>query len=73
MLSVLQNVENAVEPFYTFGVNAIEHGKNVVRFLGDSYIIVNDFITAYIPTPFIAFVGCAIALGVSCKFIHWGC
>ena len=32
MLSLLENIENSVEPFFTFGSNALSHGRTFCYF-----------------------------------------
>lgn len=70
MLSLLENIENSVEPFFTFGSNALSHGRTFVTFLADSLTFVQSAFSA-LPSFIIPVITLAVGVGVSVHVLRW--
>lgn len=70
MLSLLENIENSVEPFFTFGSNALSHGRTFVAFLADSLTFVHSAFSA-LPSFIVPVITLAVGVGVSVHVLRW--
>lgn len=70
MLSLLENIENSVEPFFTFGSNALSHGRTFVTFLADSLTFVHSAFSA-LPSFIVPVITLAVGVGVTVHVLRW--
>lgn len=70
MLSLLENVEKSVEPLYTFGSNALSHGRHFVSFLADSLTFISSAFSA-LPSFVIPVITLAVGVGVTVHVLRW--
>lgn len=70
MLSLLENIENSVEPFYTFGSNALSHGQRFVTFLADSLTFIHSAFSA-LPSFIVPVITLAVGVGVTVHVLRW--
>lgn len=72
MLDLVENIQIAVEPFYTFGVNAIEHGKSFVMFLAEGLTSVHGIVENFVPDFVAPVVLLSVGVAVTTHVIKWG-
>lgn len=72
MLDLIENIQTAVEPAYTFGVNAVEHGKTFVLFLAEGLTSVSNTVENFVPSFIAPVVLLSVGLAVTGHVIKWG-
>lgn len=72
MLDLVENIQTAVEPFYTFGANAVEHGKMFVLFLAESLTSVHGIVENFVPSFIAPVVLLSVGISVTTHVIKWG-
>ena len=71
MLDLVENIQTAVEPVYTFGVNALEHGKTFVLFLVDGLTTVHNIVENFVPSFVAPVVLLSVGIAVTTHVIKW--
>lgn len=72
MLDLLENIQSSVESFYTFGVNAIEHGEVFVLFLSEGLTSVHGIVENFSPSFIAPVIFLSVGVGVTTHVIKWG-
>lgn len=72
MLNLVENIQSAVEPVYTFGVNALEHGKTFVLFLSQGLTSVYNTVENFVPSFIAPVVLLSVGTAVTVHVIKWG-